>query len=998
MSEDLFEFGGFILDRAGCELRRRGAVVPLQRIPLDLLCLLVERHGRLVTREEILERVWGKGVFVDTEASINTAIRKIRRALGDDPDTPRFVVTVPAKGYRFIAEVGPPKTNDPEPRRGRARRVMVGRKRELTSLLSGLEDAASGRGNLFLISGEPGVGKTRLANEVAAAAGAKRMTILIGHCAEQDEAVPYLPFVEILESVVERITDLDRLRLALGDQARELARVLPKLRSILPELPPPTKLAPAQARRHLFNCFCDFVARFTREQPTLMILEDLHWADDSTLSLLDHLTQRLSDWPLLIVGTYRDAQVNITRGLAKALEDLIRGRDATWVGLKTLSREEVAVMLEALSSKSPPVSLVGEFYAETDGNPFFVEELFRHLEEESRLYDSTGRLRSDLRLAELEAPPRLRLVVARRLERLSAATQKMLATAAMIGRIFSFELLQASRGADADLLLDCVEEAERAGLIFPVAEHPRARLEFSHELIRQALIGGLSAARREKLHLEVAEAIERICRVAPESGSAESLDDWVAELARHYAGGGDADKAAQYCLRAVWRFANLGSNAEAIAQFERGLELLRKLPEDDRRAKLEMRLVASIFPTLGDTRGFASIDSEQLATRAAVLSRRPGISWKERWGALYEVFFVHLTRTDMYKAGEIAVELLALAEANGSAEYRADAETWLGCARMYAGDFERAAEGFDRAWASLESMTTSATAPTAPYAGELPRARARNLDEYGQWEMGTQENNRALSGWNQWFLGYPDRALERMSLATTIAHSGAKTMLADVHGFATYLFELCRQPESMRARAEARLAIATESGFAAGAALSEFYLAWADVLAGDLDHGIDRMRRHSSQLRATRFEIGTASHLALIGAALGKAGRFDEGLRSIDESFSIIERTGQRHYEAEVHRLRGELLLAERSANAAQAENSFRAAIDVSRRQHAKSWELRATTSLARLLAQSRARERARVMLAEIYGWFGEGFDTADLKDAGSLLEELSAKTRDRRS
>jgi tetratricopeptide (TPR) repeat protein len=652
-------------------------------------------------------------------------------------------------------------------------------------------------------------------------------------------------------------------------------------------------------------------------------------------------------------------------------------------------------MLESLGAKSPPPSLVSDIHAETAGNPFFVEELFRYLEEEDRLYDSAGQLRSDLKLDDLAAPPRLRLVVARRMEKLSEPTQKLLATAATIGRIFTFELLRAASADDEGSLLACVEEAERAGLIFPVAEHPRARLEFSHELIRQALIGGLSAARREKLHLEVAEAIERICRAAPESGSAESLDDWVADLAHHYAGGGDAGNAARYCLRAVWQFRYLGSNAEAMAQGERGLELLRKLPEDDRRAKLEMRLVGAIHGPLGDTRGFASIESEQLATRAMVLSRRLGIGWKERWGALYEVLFVRLTRPALRQACEIAAELVELAEANGSAEHQADAETWLGCARMYSGDFERAADGFDRGWALLESMTTSATAPTAPQAGEMPRSR--NI-EYGQWEMGTQENNRALSGWNLWFLGYPDRALERMSLATTIAHSGAKTMLADVHGFATYLFELCRQPESMRARAEARLAIATESGFAAGAALSEFYLGWADVLAGDFDHGIDRMRRHSSRLRATRFEIGAACHLALIAAALGKAGRFDEGLRSIDESLSVIERTGQRHYEAEVHRLRGELLLAQRSANAAQAEKSFRTAIDISRRQHAKSWELRATTSLARLLAQQRARERARVMLAEIYGSFGEGFDTADLRDAGFLLEELSAKTRDRRS
>ena len=180
------------------------------------------------------------------------------------------------------------------------------------------------------------------------------------------------------------------LRKALGEQAPELARLLPKLKNILPELPPPLDLPPAQARRHLFNCFFDFVARVASEQPALMILEDLHWADDSTLSLLDHLTQRLSDLPLMVIGTYRDAELNVTRALAKTLEDLLRGRLATLMSLKGLPRDELAVMLNGLSGKSPPAAVVGEIFAETEGNPFFVEELFRHLEEENRLYDSSG--------------------------------------------------------------------------------------------------------------------------------------------------------------------------------------------------------------------------------------------------------------------------------------------------------------------------------------------------------------------------------------------------------------------------------------------------------------------------------------------------------------------------------------------------------------------------------------------------------------------------------
>jgi len=310
--------------------------------------------------------------------------------------------------------------------------------------------------------------------------------------------------------------------------------------------------------------------------------------------------------------------------------------------------------------------------------------------------------------------------------------------------------------------------------------------------------------------------------------------------------------------------------------------------------------------------------------------------------------------------------------------------TYWALARMYSGDFEIAAKDFDHAWELLESMAEPAAAPTPHRAGQMPRARTI------LWRQGPRQNNRALSGWNLWFLGYPDRALACIDTATSIAQSGTKTMLADIHGYAGYTFELRRETDQMRARAEARLALSTESGYAAGRALSEIYLGWADALAGDFDGGILRMRRHLSELRAAGFEAAAAYHLALIATALGKAGQFDEALRTIEESLLIIDRTGQRHCEAEVHRLKGELQLAHRASNAADAEKCFRTAIEIARRQHAKSWELRATTSLARLLAKQRKRDKARTMLAEIYNWFTEGFDTADLKDAKALLEKLA--------
>ncbi len=251
------------------------------------------------------------------------------------------------------------------------------------------------------------------------------MAVRIGQCLDREESVPYLPFVEILESCVDRTSNSRELRKLVGDEGPELARLMPRLGRLLPDLAPPLDLPPRETRRHLFNSFCDFTARLVSEQPTLFIVEDLHWADDSTLSLLDHMVKRLSKLPLLIVGTFREAEVDLSPGLAQTLEDLLRGHLASRIRLKTLPLDDVAEMLTRLSGMSPPAKVVREIYDETGGNPFFVEELFLHLKEENRLYDSSGDFRAELNIGELDAPQGVRMMVGRRLARLSDPTRKL---------------------------------------------------------------------------------------------------------------------------------------------------------------------------------------------------------------------------------------------------------------------------------------------------------------------------------------------------------------------------------------------------------------------------------------------------------------------------------------------------------------------------------------------------------------------------------------------
>jgi len=459
------------------------------------------------------------------------------------------------------------------------RTPFVGRDAERAELRRCLDQAARGQGALVMIGGEPGVGKARLAEELAAEARQRGMLSLTGHCYEMEGAPPYIPFVEILEATA-RVVPPAALREALGDAAPEVAKLMPELRRLFPDIAAPLELPPEQERRYLFNSMCEFLVRAGRVQPLLLVLEDLHWADDSTMLLLQHIAQRLREMPVLIVGTYRDVELDVARPLARALEELLRQRLAHDLALKRLPEDGVEAMLRALSSQEPPASLVQAVYAETEGNPFFVEEVFHHLAAEGKLFDAQGRWRSDLSISELEVPRGIRLVIGRRLERVSEDCRRVLTTAAVIGRAFSFELLEALGEVGTDVLLDAVDEAERTHLITSAGDGPEARFTFAHELIRQTLLSGLSLPRRQRLHLRVAEAMETIY--------ARALEERAADLAHHlYQAGSAADpqKTVHYLVLAGERAFGAAAFEDALRHYENALSLH---PTDDRPGRADL--------------------------------------------------------------------------------------------------------------------------------------------------------------------------------------------------------------------------------------------------------------------------------------------------------------------------------------------------------------------------------------------------------------------------
>jgi predicted ATPase len=352
-----------------------------------------------------------------------------------------------------------------------------------------------------------GVGKTRLATEVAAYAADQGFLSLLGHCYEREEPCPYLPFAEILETALVQAPSPEEFRQRLGDNAAELALIAPRLRRLFPDLPTLPALPPQQLRRSLFQSLTECLAWVSCQTPLFLILDDLQWADESTLALLHYLATRVEQLPVIIVGTYRDSRLDTSPALGRTLEELLR-MGLRPLKLAGLSEEAVGQMLRSLSRREPPQHLVRIMFAETQGNPFFVEELYRHVVAEGKMFDEAGALRAEVSVAEIGVPDTVRLVLERRLERLGDEVRTVLTAAAALGPSFRFELLQALQDHTApDDLLTAIERAQRLGVLVPSASGQEASFAFAHDLMRQTLLSSMSVPRRRLLHVRAAEAL-----------------------------------------------------------------------------------------------------------------------------------------------------------------------------------------------------------------------------------------------------------------------------------------------------------------------------------------------------------------------------------------------------------------------------------------------------------------------------------------------------------
>jgi tetratricopeptide (TPR) repeat protein len=445
------------------------------------------------------------------------------------------------------------------------RTAFVGRENERNAIRVAIDRALSGRGSLVMLEGGPGVGKTRLAMEMAEYASRVGFRYLVGRCYERDEPVPYLPFAEIIESSLAQAASLDDFRRRMGENAAELAQIAPSLRHIFPDIPQPPELPPAQRRRYLFQSVSETLGRAARTRSQLYMLEDLQWADESTLALLIHLANRVAQLPVVIIGTYRDGYAEHNPAWSRTLEELIR-LGIRPLKLSGLSKDAVAQMLHGLSQRQAPESLVSLIFEESQGNPFFIEEVYRHLTEDGKIFDAVGQFRTDVKIDETDVPENVRLIIGRRLERLDENEKRVLAAAAVIGRSFSFQLLTATCRIDVDELFTVIEKAQQMGIVVPSSEGPEKPFTFAHELVRQTLLAGISAPRRQHLHADVADAIERL--------GPDAVEERAGDIANHLlkAGSfGDERKLVRYLTLAGKRALEAAAFEEARRSFRSAL-------------------------------------------------------------------------------------------------------------------------------------------------------------------------------------------------------------------------------------------------------------------------------------------------------------------------------------------------------------------------------------------------------------------------------------------
>ncbi len=842
---------------------------------------------------------------------------------------------------------------------------FVGRADEMAALEAALARAVEGSGQVVGVVADPGLGKSRLCFEFIERCRARGITVYEGHGISHGKLIPFLPILELFRGFF-RITEQDSAEAAREKIAGRMVLLDEALRDALPLLfdflgvPDPERPVPQMNREERLREFFAIVKRVTqarsRREPAIVLLEDLHWFDEASAAVVEVLVETAASTRTLLAVNFRPEYH--AGWMQKSYYQQLP--------LLPLGAEAIADLLRDLVGTDASLAALGDGIRErTGGNPFFIEEVVQALAETGSLEGAKGAYRLVRPVAELALPATVQAVLAARIDRLAEREKQVLQTAAVIGREFAEPILARVVKLSETELAAALRKLIGAEFIYEQALYPQAEYIFKHALTQEVAYNSLLNERRLTLHEHAGEAIEAIF--------AGRLEEHFSQLAHHYSHSRNTEKAVDYLTlagrQAIERFAH----TEGIARLKAALDLVGSLPKSTETRRRELLVLTTLGPAFMATHGYGSAEVAATYSRAKELSQESGDS-RQIFSVLLGLWASDLVRGEHRKALATTQQLFALAQRLDDPCLLIEAHRTIGMTLFNLGD--------------LSGAGTHLEAAISLYEPEMHRVLVALFGD----------DNPAVAclsflSWVLWLLGYPEQASERSEQALALArHVVHPHSIALALAFAAQTRALGREPELARERAEAAIALSAEHGFALWGADGEIFRGWALAEQGGGEESFAQIRRGLDNWRALGSRIFLPGFGGLFADALRKSGRLEEAVAALDEAFAAAEENEETWWKAELHRVRGELWLAV-PANAAgddAAESCFRQAIGIARQQSAKSLELRAVTSLSRLLRSQGKSDEARQMLAEIYGWFTEGFDTADLKDAKALLEELS--------
>ncbi len=975
-------FPPFSLDLVNECLWKGAQPIKLRPKAFAVLEHLVARPGQLVTKEHLIGHVW-QGTFVG-DAVLKVAIRQIREALADDPQSPRYIETAHRRGYRFIGRIdaaaGSPAHDAPPPpsaaaalpeRHANLPEAFVGREPALGQLRRAFERARSGERQVVFISGEAGIGKTTLLDAFTAELGLDGSArICSGQCLEQYGAgEPYLPILE-----------------AIGRLCRSEPEVVPLVRAHAPMwlLQLPSVLTSADrelfgrelvgaTRERMLREMSEALDALTAITPLLLVLEDLHWSDHSTLDLISYIARRRGTSHLLIAATCRPADLIVSGHPLKGLkQELLAKQLCEEISLDYLSEEAVAQHMRARFPRSEfPPELPALIHERTEGNPLFMVSTIDYLVAEGYIEPSENgwRMSSAIDIVKVGVPESIRHLIETQIDRLDGADQRLLEAASVAGAECSTPALAAALVEPLDAVEARCEDLSRrhqflrgCGVVTLPDGSTAGRYAFVHSVYRHVFYERIAVPRRVQLHRRIAERGEELF--------GERAAEIAAELAMHFEEAGRLEQAARYLRLAAHNAIRRSAYGEAALLARRGLAAVESLPDTPDRGRAELQLLITLGVPLIATEGYAAPAVGAVYTRGRELCARLGET-PELSQVLWGLWTFHTLRADLASALDIGREFLRLADVFKSADMAMRGHWAMEVTFTHQGAFAPALDHFDRGLARYHPD--------------------RHRDDGYYYAMNPGVALRCFAAWSQWFLGRPDAAVECVGEAVTLARVLSEPpSLAHALLFAAMLHQLRREPARVREYAEAAIDLSREHDLG-------FYLAMAKVAHGWTLVGVNRqdaiveMNDGIAGWSATGASLLRPHFLGMLAEAFPSGDA--QGLRALEEALALADATGERCYEAELHRLKGERLLRRDGADARlAAEACFARALEIARRQQALSLELRAAVSLARLHRRAGRHDAAHGLLRPVCDRFTEGFETVDFREALDLLRDLAPR------